>query len=114
MQINYDDYQVAFDPATATIICTGNFRLQGDEYASIETMFAEAADAKLPLITLDVRELKFLNSSGINAISKFVLRVRKHNSSRVVVRGNSQYPWQKKSLANLERLLPGLRLELAE
>jgi hypothetical protein len=113
MEIKPDDYQVAFDPATATVICAGSLRLQGGEYAPIETMLAEAADAQSPVITLDVRELQFLNSSGINAISKFVLRVRKHNASRVVVRGNNQYPWQKKSLANLERLLPGLQLEFA-
>jgi hypothetical protein len=113
MEINHTDYQVAFDPATATVSCAGNFRLQGGEYAPIESMLAEAADAKPPILTLDVRELQFLNSSGINALSKFVLRVRKHNASQVVVRGNTQYPWQKKSLSNLERLLPGLQLEFA-
>jgi hypothetical protein len=113
VEIKHADYLVAFDPATATVICAGNFRLQGGEYAPIETMLAEAADAKSPLITLDVRDLQFLNSSGINTISKFVLRVRKHNASRVIIRGNNQYPWQKKSLANLERLLPGLQLEFA-
>lgn len=113
MEIKHDDYQIAFDNATATVVCAGSFRLQGGEYAPIETMLAQAADAKPPLITLDVRELRFLNSSGINTLSKFVLRVRKHNASQIVVRGNTQYPWQKKSLSNLERLLPGLQLEFA-
>jgi hypothetical protein len=113
MEIKHEDYQIAFDAATATVVCAGSFRLQGGEYAPIENMLAQAADARPALITLDVRELQFLNSSGINTLSKFVLRVRKHNASQMVVRGNTQYPWQKKSLSNLERLLPGLQLEFA-
>ena len=113
MEIKNDDYQVAFDDVTQTVSYAGNFRLQGGEYAPIESILTQAADAKAPVITLDVRELQFLNSSGINTLSKFVLRVRKHNVSHIVVRGNNQYPWQKKSLGNLERLLPGLQLEFA-
>ena len=112
MEITHDDYRVTYDPETATVMCTGSFRLRGPEYAPIADMLNEAADAKPQILILDLRDLQFLNSSGINTLSKFVIRIRKHNASQVVVRGNNQFPWQKKSLRNLERLMPGLQLEL--
>ncbi len=112
MEIIQQDYQIRYDPHASTVICSGSFRLTGDEYASIIEILNAAADAKPCELTLDVTGLQFLNSSGIHTLSKFVLRVRGHNTTRVTVRGTSKCPWQQKSLANLERLLPGLRLEL--
>lgn len=113
MEISHEDYHVAYDEAGGTVTCKGSFRLHGgEEYKPILDLLLLAADATPETLTLDVRELKFLNSSGINTLSKFVLRVRKHGSSKVVVRGSTGYPWQEKSLKNLQRLLPGLQLEI--
>ncbi len=113
MEIKHEDYQVTYDPATATVTCQGSFRLRGSaEYASIVEVLNEAADAKPETITLDVRGLKFLNSSGINTLSKFVIRVRKNRASQVIIKGSSQFPWQTKSLKNFQRLMPGLQLEV--
>ena len=112
MEINQDQYQVRYEPDAAMVTCSGSFRLTGDGYAAITEILNAAADAKPCELTLDVTALQFLNSSGIHTLSKFVLRVRGHNTTRVTVRGSSKYPWQHKSLVNLERLLPGLRLEL--
>ena len=78
----------------------------------IAQLLAAAADAKPTLLTLDLRALAFLNSSGINTLSKFVLQVRKHNVSQIVIRGSNQFPWQEKSLKNFQRLLPALQLEM--
>ena len=113
MEITHDDYVVRYDPATATVVCQGSFRLQGsEEYAPILQLLTEAADAKPATLVLDLRALRFLNSSGINTLSKFVLQARKHHVSQVVVKGSSQFPWQQKSLKNFQRLLPGLQLEI--
>lgn len=113
MEIIHEDYQVRYDEANAVVTCQGSFRLSGgEEYQPILDLLIEAADAKPNTLTLDVRELKFLNSSGINVLSKFVLQVRKLKASEVVVRGSTQFPWQGKSLKNLGRLLPGLQLEI--
>ena len=54
-----------------------------------------------------------LNSSGINTLSKFILHVRNHKVTQVVVQGSARFPWQEKSLINLQRLLPTLKLEIA-
>jgi hypothetical protein len=103
---------VQYDEAASTVRCSGSFRLHGDEYKPVLDLLGHAADAKPATLTLDVRELQFLNSSGINTLSKFILQVRKHNVSQVVVQGSARFPWQEKSLKNLQRLLPALRLDI--
>ncbi|MCZ6681244.1 MAG: hypothetical protein O7E52_28840 [Candidatus Poribacteria bacterium] len=113
MEIKHDDYTVTYNPETATITCSGSFRLRGiAEYASITDLFNQAADTKPDTLTLDVRGLQFLNSSGINMLSKFVIQVRKHNASQMVITGSRRIPWQTKTLKNFQRLLPALQLEL--
>ncbi|MDH5534100.1 MAG: hypothetical protein OEZ08_00820 [Betaproteobacteria bacterium] len=112
MDVIHDDYQVQFDEASSTVRCQGSFRLHGDEYKPILDLLINAADMKPATLTLDVRELQFLNSSGINTLSKFILQVRKHQVSQVVVRGSTRFPWQEKSLINLQRLLPELKLAI--
>lgn len=113
MDITHADYQVQYDEANATVICKGSFRLNGDEYKPVLDLLVRAADALPALLTLDVRGLQFLNSSGINTLSKFILHVRNKKTSQVVVQGSTQFPWQEKSLINLQRLLPALKLEIA-
>jgi len=112
MEIVHTDYQVRYEEVSATVSCQGSFRLAGDDYKPVLDLMLQAADARPPLLTLDLRELQFLNSSGINTLSKLILHVRKHNASQVVVRGSSRFPWQEKSLINLKRLLPALTLEI--
>lgn len=113
MEITHEDYQVHYNEANATIICQGSFRLRGgEEYQPILDVLIRAADAKPATLILDVRELRFLNSSGINTLSKFILQVRKHKASQVVIKGSTHYPWQQKSLTNFQRLLPGLQMEV--
>jgi hypothetical protein len=84
MDITREDYQVQYDEAAATVRCSGSFRLHGDEYKPMLDLLGHAADIKSAMLTLDVRELQFLNSSGINTLSKFVLQVRKHGVSQLV------------------------------
>jgi hypothetical protein len=113
MEIIHDDYQVTYDATTATITCQGAFRLRGsEEYTPISQLLTTAAEAKPATLTLDLRALAFLNSSGINVLSKFVLQVRNHNVSQIVIQGSSRFPWQEKSLKNFQRLLPALQLEI--
>ena len=113
MEITHDEYQVQYDETSGTITCQGSFRLRGgEEYKPILELLIQAADAKPETLILDVRELRFLNSSGINTLSKFILQVRKNKASQVLIQGSSQYPWQQKSLINFQRLLPGLKMEI--
>lgn len=110
-EVKTEDYQVTHESETATVYFQGKISLGGPkDYAPIVNLLNEAADLTPPILTLNVKELAFLNSSGISMLSKFVLGMRKKKGMQLVVLGSKKMPWQAKSLKNLERLLPGLKL----
>lgn len=112
MEIKTEDYGMGYDPTTETVSCHGSLRLNGiEEYTPIVQLLNDVLDSTPPTITLDVRNLEFLNSSGINVLSKFVIKVRQSGTTQMVVQGSKAIPWQGKSLKNLQRLMPSLQLE---
>jgi hypothetical protein len=109
IEIIDDQYQV-IDDEQGHIKMEGTFRLNGlDEYQNISKLL-ENALANSSNITLDVRKLNFLNSSGIAMLSKFIINVRKAQNKEIVVLGSQTQIWQTKSLMNLKRLMPSLEL----
>src|SRR5581483_10502484 len=105
MEITTTDYRIWYDDATQTVTCDGSFRLGGvEEYAPIVQLLNEAAALNPPTLTLDLRGLTFLNSSGINVLSRFVISVRQKGTMGLCVVGSQAVPWQGKSLINFQRL----------
>lgn len=112
-EIKGDDYTVLFDANSTTVSFKGELSLGGpSEYEPITNLLNEVIETNPSTMTLNLRDLAFLNSSGISMISKFVLSLRKKKGTQLVVLGSNDMPWQGKSLKNLERLLPGLKLEV--
>lgn len=113
MVIQSDDYEIQYLPETNEVVFQGSLRLSGaEEYQPIVDLLESLIDDQPRHILLDLRQLDFLNSSGINILSKFVINVRKRNTIEVTVKGTKTIPWQGKSLKNLQRLMPSLRLEI--
>jgi anti-anti-sigma factor len=83
-----------------------------EEYAPIVKLLNDLADREPEKIILNLQKLEFLNSSGINVLSKYVIKVRQKGTIQMVVKGSKSIPWQAKSLKNLQRLMPSLQLEL--
>lgn len=110
-EVKADDYQVRYEPDNTTVYFKGQIALGGPkDYAPIVNLLDKVADSNTQTLTLHLKELAFLNSSGISMLSKFVLGMRKKKATQLIVIGSKGMPWQKKSLQNLERLLPGLKL----
>ena len=115
MEIKNKNYNVIYDEASHNIIFDGSLRLNGSaEYASISELLNKVARKEPEKIVLDLKNLKFLNSSGISILSRFVINVRKQQNIQMVVIGAKKNPWQSKSLKNLQRLMPALQLQLEE
>ncbi len=111
--IQADDYTIEYLPENNEVIFQGSLRLSGsEEYQPIVDLLESLIDEHPKQILLDLRNLDFLNSSGINILSKFVINVRKRNTIGVTVKGAKSIPWQGKSLKNLQRLMPSLKLEI--
>ena len=112
MEVKGDDYRVWYEQLDATVYCQGSLRLAGtEEYAPIVQILENIIDKTPKKITLNLCQLEFLNSSGINVLSKFVIKVRQKETIEIIVQGSESIPWQGKSLKNLQRLMPSLKLE---
>ncbi len=114
MEIKADNHHIWYEPDRSAVIFQGSLRLAGsEEYAPIADLLHEVSLQHPENLTLDLRKLDFLNSSGINMLSKFVIKMRQKQQV-IQVRGSRQIPWQSKSLKNLQRLMPSLVLEIED
>ena len=104
MQIKGEGYVVSYDSATHTVTLEGTMRLHGNDYNDIVKLLQAIVDEKPATATIDLRKLEFLNSSGINHLFKFAVKLRNQTPTVLVVRGSSVIPWQQKSLKNLRSL----------
>ncbi|MEB3280241.1 MAG: hypothetical protein VKK42_15105 [Lyngbya sp.] len=108
-----EEYQVKYDGETTTIFLNGSLRLNDlEETNPIVQLLNDVLTLQPDTITLNLRGLKYLNSSGINMLSKFVIQVRRIKTVNLIVLASSEIPWQSKSLKNLQRLMPTLQLEV--
>ena len=112
MQIVTKNYSLIYDRTTKIITCEGSFRLKGtEEYLPIINILDLVIDQEPSEVILNLEKLKFLNSSGISILSKFIINVRKKKNIQMVVLGSKDIPWQQTSLRNLQKLMPTLKLE---
>lgn len=111
MEITSEKYSVQYDAAAQTVFCRGTLRLAGmEEYAPIVKLLDQVIADHPPVVRLNLQDLEFLNSSGINVLSRFVLKVRSQKDMQLIVQGSTAIPWQEQSLTNLQRLMPQLQL----
>ncbi len=112
-EIKGEDYNVQYIPESVTVKLQGELSLTGSaDYAPIAQLLNEIAELNPPRITLDLKKLEFLNSSGISMLSKFAIAMRKKTTIQLAILGSDDILWQRKSLQNLLKLCPNLQLTL--
>jgi hypothetical protein len=112
MEIKTNEYRVWSEGAE--IHYEGTMRLSGTEaYAPILDLMNGVLAVKPKTIVLDLTELEFLNSSGINLLARFTIEIRKQMDVGLTVKGSTRIPWQSKSLPNLKKLYSAVDLVIA-
>lgn len=110
--IKGDEYNVYYDAETATVLFQGSLSLASiEDFTPISQLLETALDSATPKLTLNLRQLEFLNSSGISVLSRFVIKARNQAQTALIVQGSETIIWQKRSLKNLQRLMPAMELE---
>jgi hypothetical protein len=111
--INGESFEVRLGEDNSTVLFKGALRLSGTEdYAPILNLLkATMINSDAPMV-LDLRELDFLNSSGITMFSRFVIEARDHAGINLQVLASEAVPWHARSLKNLQRLMPALSVRL--
>jgi hypothetical protein len=111
--IHGETFDIQLQEENSTVRFKGALRLCGTEdYAAILDMLKETLTTPAAPIVLDLRELDFLNSSGITMLSRFVMEARDHPGIDVQVLASEAVPWHARSLRNLQRLMPALSIRL--
>jgi hypothetical protein len=112
MEIKTGEYSVWTEGST--IHYEGTLRLSGtDAYQPILDAMQGVLAEKPQTVVLDLTQLEFLNSSGINLLAKFTIELRKHPDTGLKVLGSTKIPWQGKSLPNLQKLHKGVELVIS-
>jgi hypothetical protein len=115
MEIKGLNYRVWYDLNEVTVYFEGLLRLGGpQEYQPIEDLLEKVLLNEPKAITLDVRALSFLNSSGINVLYKFAIAMRKKGELQLVVRGSKSTPWHGQLLPNLKKFNSNFELILMD
>jgi hypothetical protein len=113
MEIKGEDYHVYYNNAGNAIVFSGTLRLRdSNEYQALSEMLSSVYAGAANTLTMDFKNLQFLNSSGINTISKFIINARKADKVRIKILGNNDISWQQKSLRNLQKLWASVQIEL--
>jgi hypothetical protein len=111
--IHGESFDIRLEEENSTVLFKGALRLCGtDDYAPILDMLKQTLASPAMPIVLDLRELDFLNSSGITMLSRFVMEARDRPGIDVQVLASETVPWHARSLRNLQRLMPSLSIRL--
>lgn len=112
--IHGESFEVRLEESSSTVYFKGALRLSGTEdYAPILNLLKATLSEDTPSVVLDLRELDFLNSSGITMFSRFVIEARDHAGIDLHVLASEAVPWHARSLKNLQRLMPSLSVRLS-
>jgi hypothetical protein len=111
--IHGESFEIVLEEHNSTVLFKGALRLCGTEdYAPILDMLKETLTDPTTPIVLDLRQLDFLNSSGITMLSRFVIEARDHAGIAIQVFASESVPWHARTLKNLQRLMPTLSILL--
>ena len=113
MEIRGEDFVITYSETSNAVEFFGTLRLRdSSDYRPLTEMLETAHRNAKDVLTLDFRNLQFLNSAGINTVSRFVITARTQDTRQLRIVGNNEISWQQKSLRNLQKLWAKVAIEI--
>jgi hypothetical protein len=113
MELRGEDYVIIYEESRGAVEFFGTLRLRDSvDYKPLIDLLGRALGAAKDALVIDFRNLQFLNSAGINVISRFVILARNEGKTQLRVLGDSEISWQQKSLGNLKKLWEKISVEI--
>jgi hypothetical protein len=92
--ISGESFDIQVEENNNTVLFKGALRLSGTEdYAPILDLLRDLLINPHTPIVLDLRELDFLNSSGITMLSRFVIEARDHTGIDLYFLASESIAW---------------------
>lgn len=110
LEIQTEEYRARYQPSNGELVIEGMIRLRGEAFGPLSRLLRQVEQESPPLLRLDIRHLRTLNSSGITLLARFMLNLHRASRTQAILLGSRQISWQGKSIANFQRLMPDLRL----
>jgi hypothetical protein len=111
--IKGESFEIRMEDNNSTVFFKGALRLSGvADYLPILDLLKETLVNPTKPVVLDLKELDFLNSSGITMLSRFVIEARDEASIALHFIASESVVWHARSLKNLQRLMPALVIHL--
>ena len=98
------------------MIFQGKLRLSSsDDYKPLAQFlkdFAAEIDSD-KTVSLDIRELQHMNSSGINCLCQFLMHSQNEIKQPLDIKESKDVQWQNRMLKNIQRVIPSIGLEFS-
>lgn len=112
--ITGESYEIRMEDNNSTVFIKGALRLSGvADYLPISDLLKETLVNPTNPVVIDLKELDFLNSSGITMLSRFVIEARNRAGITLHFIACESIVWHARSLKNLQRLMPALVIHLS-
>ena len=111
--ITGESYEIRMEDNHSTVFFKGALRLTGvADYLPISDLLRATLVSPAGPVVIDLKELDFLNSSGITMLSRFVIEARDRTGIKLFFIASESVVWNARSLKNLQRLMPALEIRL--
>ncbi len=109
MNIGREGYSITYQDGVLQI--AGKLSLMLEDYGEIETFFEQVIASASSEITLDIRNLEYLNSSGIKTICvSLILEAADIEGLRMKILCSNRYTWQKETVPTFEDLMDNMEI----
>ncbi len=109
MNIGKEGYDISYQNGVIRI--AGKLSLMLEDYGEIERLFEQVIAAAPPKITLDIRNLEYLNSSGIKTICvSLILEAADIEGLQMTILCSNHYTWQKETVPTFEDLMENMEI----